>query len=519
MGRWGPLLSHPSPPRILETHEAILLFLCGLAITVATTPLVIRLCSNGWGVDEPNQFRKSHEGRIPRLGGIPVFLSLLASLGVGFYFRTELFLKWWPLILCNFLIFAVGFLDDIKPVGAKVKLIAQIGIALLAYSLGLRIDILSSPVGAFNIDLGGFSLVVTILWLVALPNIINLIDGMDGLASGIGMFLCLTLGIVGLVSNQMEVSVVSLGMAGALLGFLLFNFPPAKIFLGDGGAYLIGFFIGSVSLASSNKGSVAAALLVVIVALGLPILDTLFAIIRRTARGLPIFRTDAEHIHHRLIVLGFSKNAALIAIYSVCVVLSLIGISIFWSKGQTLPIAGAAFFIFALIAARYLGYIRNWSQFHDQIQHALSRRKDVQYATLLAKLLELETDRFETPEPFWKEFDTTLERVGLISGTRILREDIDSGRMKLLELSLDPRRSWALYYPTVERDLHYWRRIGDCFHPTYANALAHWGTSPRPGEIITAQLDSDADGSGDQPASQDNIAAAARSGPIDRLTD
>ncbi len=499
----------------METHEAILLFLCGLAITVATTPLVIRLCSKGWGVDAPDQFRKSHEGRIPRLGGIPIFLSLLASLGVGFYFKTALFLEWWPLILCNFLIFAVGFFDDIKPVGAKVKLVAQIGIALLAYSLGLRIDVLSSPVGSFNIDLGGFSLVATILWLVALPNIINLIDGMDGLASGVGMFLCLTLGIVGLVSNQMEVSVVSLGMAGALLGFLLFNFPPAKIFLGDGGAYLIGFFIGSASLTSSNKGSVAAALLVVIIALGLPILDTLFAIIRRAARGLPLFRADAEHIHHRLIVLGFSKNAALIAMYSVCVVLSLIGVSIFWSKGQTLPIAGAAFFIFALMAARYLGYIRNWSQFRDQVRRALARRKDVQYANLLGKLLELEMDRFDSPVPFWEEFDTALQRVGLISAPKIRREDIDSGKVKLLALPLDQGRSWALYYPAAEKDHQYWHRIGDCFHPAYADALAHWGTAPRPGEIINAQSESDLDNPGDRPGSRADAPEPAHSGPID----
>ena len=471
----------------METHEAILLFLCGLVVTIVTTPIVIRLCAGGWGVDHPDEFRKSHEGQVPRLGGLPIFLSLLASLAVGFYFKPQLFLSWWPLIVCNSLIFAVGFIDDLKPLGAKVKLFAQIGIALLAYGLGLRIELLSSPIGSFNIDLGNFGLIATILWLVALPNIINLIDGMDGLASGVGMFLCLTLGIVGLVSNQMEVSVVSLGVAGALLGFLLFNFPPAKIFLGDGGAYLIGFFVGSVSLASSNKGSIAAALLVVMVALGLPILDTLFAIIRRATRGLPLFRADAEHIHHRLIVLGFSKNAALIAMYSICVVLSLIGVSIFWSKGQTLPIAGAAFFILALVAARYLGYIRNWSEFRGQFQRALSRRKDVQYANLLSKLLEMEMDRFDDPDLFWVEFDTTLERAGFIPRSKMVPEDLKSGKTESLELPLDQQRAWVLYYPASTKDTGYWRRIGDCFHPAYADALAHFGTSPRPGEVITVK--------------------------------
>lgn len=472
-------------PSTLETYQAILLFLCGLAITVVTTPLVIRLCSSGgWGVDKPDQFRKSHDGLVPRLGGLPIFGSLLISFGCAQYFEPEFLSEWWPLILCNLLIFTTGFVDDLKPLGAKFKFISQIGIALLAYSLGLRIELLSSPLSDLSINLGGYSLFATLLWLVALPNIINLIDGMDGLASGVGMFLCLTLGVMGIVGGQMEVAVVSLAMAGALLGFLLFNFPPARIFLGDGGAYLIGFFIGSVSLTGSNKGSIAAALLVVLVALGLPILDTLFAIIRRAVRGLPLFRADAEHIHHRLIVLGFSKNTALITMYAVCVVLSSIGVSIFWSKGQTLPIAGAAFFLLTLVAARYLGYVRNWGQLRGQFERVLSYRKDVQYASLLSKLLEVEMDRTDDAAAHWELFDVTLERVGLISASRANSEEIRNGSLKRIEIPLGKQASWVLYHAADEKDEGYWERLADCFHPAYSGALAHWETTPRPGEVI-----------------------------------
>ncbi|MEM7145824.1 MAG: MraY family glycosyltransferase [Verrucomicrobiota bacterium] len=464
----------------MESYEAILIFLCGLAVTVVATPMLIKLGKAGVGMDTPDQFRKGHGRSISRLGGLPIFLSLLAVSACATIIQPALFTnsKWAAVILCNLLIFALGFVDDIRSLGAKIKLVGQILVAILAYFLGLRIEAISSPIGDHIFDLGGISLFVTLLWLVALPNIINLIDGMDGLASGVGMFLCLTLGIVGVVSGQHEVAVVALGMAGALLGFLFFNFPPARIFLGDGGAYLIGFFIGSVSLASSHKGSVAAALFVILIALGLPILDTTFAIIRRAARGLPLFRADADHIHHRLMVLGFSKNTALMTMYAACVVLSLIGMSIFWSKGETLPIAGAVFFLMALAAARYLGYVKSWVQLREQFRRALARRKDIQYAHLLGQLLEVELDRSSDSEAYWKDFDAMLERVGFVGTSRVDHSLQPPEHLTKLSISLPSGDDWILYHPKDSRDEGYWARVADCFLPAYAEALSKWGHAP-----------------------------------------
>ncbi|MEM9281786.1 MAG: MraY family glycosyltransferase [Verrucomicrobiota bacterium] len=454
-----------------------MIFLCGLGVAIVSTPLVIRFARSGVGLDSPDRYRKNHEQPVSRLGGLPIFLSLLLVGICATIIQPRLFLntQWGAVILCNVLIFALGFTDDLHPLGAKVKLLGQILVALLAYFLGLRIDVLSSPFGKFEIDLGTISLFVTILWLVALPNIINLIDGMDGLAGGVGMFLCLTLGIVGVVSSQHEVAVAALGIAGALLGFLFFNFPPARIFLGDGGAYLIGFFIGSVSLASSNKGSVAAALLVIFIALGLPILDTTFAILRRAARGLPLFRADAEHIHHRLIVLGFSNSTALIAMYAACVVLCLVGMSIFWSKGLTLPIAGAVLFLFAVFAAKYLGYVKSWSQLRSQLRRALARRKDIQYAHLLGQLLELELDRISSQEAFWKEFGNTLKKVGLTT-ERSSHEAVESASsLNKMTIQLQGGRQWILFHENSQREEGYWIRLADCFVPAYAEAISKWG--------------------------------------------
>jgi UDP-GlcNAc:undecaprenyl-phosphate/decaprenyl-phosphate GlcNAc-1-phosphate transferase len=144
----------------------------------------------------------------------------------------------------------------------------------------------------------------------------------------------------------------------------VFNFPPARIYLGDGGAYLIGFVIAALSMSSSHKGSIAAVLLVTVVGLGLPILDTSFALVRRAVRGFPIFHADGEHFHHRLQEFGFSKRRILFGLYGVCVVLSLVGLAIFWSQGEnrTLPIAVGAgvLFLLALGAVRHFHRVRSW---------------------------------------------------------------------------------------------------------------------------------------------------------------
>ncbi|MEZ5299052.1 MAG: MraY family glycosyltransferase [Verrucomicrobiales bacterium] len=433
-------------------------------------------------MDRADSYRKTHDGEILRLGGLPIFIALVCACAL-IALRVEGFLReWWPVLLCNALLFGIGFWDDLKPLGARVKLCGQVAVALIGVALGMDVEILISPFtsNAFiTISLGSLSVLFTLAWLIAIPNIVNLIDGMDGLASGLGFFLCLTMGIVGyqMMPEKVEVTWISMAMAGALLGFLCFNFPPARIFLGDGGAYLIGFFVASVSLQSSNKGAIAASLLVVIVALGLPILDTAFAIIRRGLRGMPLFRGDAEHIHHRLVSLGFSKNTALITMYAVCALLSLIGLSILWSKGLTLPIAGAAFFILALVGARYLGYVKSWAQFRKQVRIALARRQDTQYAMRHGLLLEMEIDRCAGPEEFWALFEASLRRLGFAETTpEVLQNKRD---FRLLSLYVHRQRPWILAYPRSQHDAKNWKTLAECLQPAYTQALMKWGAEGR----------------------------------------
>lgn len=442
-----------------------LVFFSAIVLSAIGTALILNQ-KWGWGMDAPDKKRKHHDKIVSRLGGLPIFVTL--SLGFAFMlWRFPLFLEnWWPLILTNSLIFAVGFIDDLKPMGAKVKLLGQIGVACILYALDISIDVLTNPIGDYSINLGWLSFPITILWLITIPNIVNLIDGMDGLATGFGMFLCITLAIVGHYALNPEVVTISIIMGGALTGFLLFNFPPARIFLGDGGAYLIGFFIASVSLFTSHKGTIIAALLVVIIALGVPILDTLFAIIRRAIRGVPIFRADAEHIHHRLLHIGFSKARALVAIYSVCLVLSLIGISIFWSRGMSLPIAGAALMLLGLWAARYLGYVKSWQGLKNQLQQAMVRRREMNYASAYGKVLEWEAERCKTAEEYLTIVQLGMDRLGF--------KIEDTAGYKPIEISLLHERHFTVYAPDDKETQEVWFAKADTLAPSLNLAVERW---------------------------------------------
>jgi UDP-GlcNAc:undecaprenyl-phosphate/decaprenyl-phosphate GlcNAc-1-phosphate transferase len=448
---------------------ALFFLILGFLLSVATTPWVIRLAMGGVGMDAPDEARKTQAAPVPRLGGLPLMFTLSIGLIVILLNKSSRGGEWFPILVGSTLMYALGLWDDISRLGAKKKLVGQISIAVLVYALGLRIESFSLP-GTGQIDLGGWGGVVTVFWLIAIPNIINLIDGFDGLAGGLGMFMALTLGIVGFYTGHYSVTWFAFTMAGALLGFLVFNFPPAKIYLGDGGAYLIGFVIAALSMSSSHKGSIAAVLLVTVVGLGLPILDTSFALIRRAVRGFPIFHADGEHFHHQLQDFGFSKRRILFGLYAVCVVLSLIGLAIFWNRGNnTVPIAIGAgvLFLLALGAVRHFHRVRSLSDAHSKVRHVLSRRESVRYALLQAKILALEVERCSSGEQFWALFDETLQRVGFCDE---MAED-ETVRVKIF---YNGTAAWPLHAPSAMASKSDWQRLADCFQPAFTRAQARW---------------------------------------------
>ncbi len=459
------------PPTSMILSWQVMALYCGGALVVAALGTWWMVNRGGSiGLDQPDNRRKLHEKAIPRLGGAPIFLAVaLASLVAGSIGGLG-WSRWLPLALCNALIFSIGFIDDLKPLGAKVKLIGQIGTALILYALGVSIDMLSNPFGDGALALGWWSLPLTLLWLVSIPNIVNLIDGMDGLAGGFGLFLSLTLAVIGYYGGQPDVVVVSLSMTGALAGFLIFNLPPAKIFLGDGGAYLIGFFIASVSLFTSNKGSVIGALLVIIIALGVPILDTLFAIIRRAIRGVPIFNADAEHIHHRLILLGYSKGGALAAMYSIFLALSLVGLSILMSKGIALPVVGAFLCLLALGAARYLGYVRSWSNLRSQLSEVMERRRQREYFRAHGRILDFEVERCDDLAAFAIQLAHALERMGLKTSP--------AANTMTEELRLPTGQRCTIHHPKDQTNRHEWTLRLDTLVPALERCVERWGQLP-----------------------------------------
>jgi UDP-GlcNAc:undecaprenyl-phosphate GlcNAc-1-phosphate transferase len=450
---------------------SLFLFALGFLICVLLTPWVIRLANRaGMGLDAPDQNRKRHEKAIPRLGGMPIICALSVGMLLILSTAPSCATSFFPVLLGSLCMCGLGLWDDFKPLGARKKLIGQVAVAAMVYWMGLRIDRVTYPGGAWCIYLPhSLSMLVTMFWLIALPNIVNLIDGFDGLAGGLGLFMAVTLGIAGWFNEQQPVAWYAFTMAGALLGFLVFNFPPARIYLGDGGAYLIGFCIAALSLVSSNKGSIAAVMLVTIVGLGVPILDTTFAIVRRGLRGFPLFHADDEHIHHRLEDLGFSKRRVILGVYGICVVLSLIALSIIWSQGRTIPIAIGAVFLLAIFALRYLQYVRSFSDVGDQIERLFARRRTVRYALLQAQILELEVDRCNEPAEFWPIFNQSLRRVGFL-------EEGEWGEDEALQINVkyNGSKPWTLHAPRDVGTVGEWQRLADCFRPIYVKAIAKW---------------------------------------------
>lgn len=444
-----------------------LLFLClGFGIALAVTPLVIELAERGFGLDVADEHRKRHKKPVSRLGGVPILLAILIPSGLVWFLVADSRSIEIPVLVGAIIMFGLGFWDDIKPIGARKKLVGQFLIATFVYCLGLRIDQVSYPGQTWSLELGFWSYPITVLWLIAVPNIINLIDGFDGLASGLGMFMAITLGIVGLLASHMAVAFYAFSLAGALLGFLAFNFPPAKIFLGDGGAYLIGFCVAGLS-ASSHKGSVAAVMMVTMVVLGVPILDTALAILRRGLRGLPVFRADDEHLHHKLEDLGFSKRRIVLGAYAVCVVLSVVGLSIIWSQGKTIPIAIGTIFLMVLFVLRYVHLIRSWSDLRHRLDRIMSRRRTVRFAMLQAELMEYEVERCADAQEFWPVFENALRRVGFLPHSGEPAPDlflIEVGRAERLKVAAPKNRG-------TKKE---WLQIAECFHPVYLKAKGKW---------------------------------------------
>ncbi|MBI1746635.1 MAG: undecaprenyl/decaprenyl-phosphate alpha-N-acetylglucosaminyl 1-phosphate transferase [Acidobacteria bacterium] len=308
----------------------LMLFFLSASVSLLLTPILLRISHRYQWLDVPDGRRKIHAQPVPRLGGIAIFMAFLVTLWISFLGHNTIFAALrgqWDKVVCLLLpatlIFLIGLFDDFRGVSAKTKLSLQLLAAGLLYYNGFRIEQIANPFGGSHWSLGWLSLPITLVWLVGVTNAFNLIDGMDGLAAGIAFFVSMASFFVSVAQFKPMVSVLSIIMAGATLGFLRYNFNPARIFMGDSGSYFIGFVVGALAIQGSQKSPVAVSIAVPLLLLGLPILDTMIAIARRFLEGAPIFNPDREHIHHRLMRIAHSQRFAVIILYGATAFLGL----------------------------------------------------------------------------------------------------------------------------------------------------------------------------------------------------
>ncbi|WP_377887698.1 glycosyltransferase family 4 protein [Alkalihalobacillus sp. R86527] len=327
-------------------------FFIALLTTVAVTPLVMKLAIKMGVVDQPNN-RKVHKKLMPRLGGLAFVIGFFA----GYLYLSQFLDTPLRIILGALIIIIVGILDDKYTLSAKVKFIAQIAAALLVVSTGLTIDFVALPfIG--KIELGIASYAVTVFWIVGVTNAINLIDGLDGLAAGVSTIALTSIFTVAVLNNNLFVAGIAIILIGGTLGFLIFNFHPAKIFMGDTGALFLGYMIAVLSVIGFFKSVAIFSFVLPVLILAVPIFDTFFAIIRRIKNKQQISAPDKFHLHHNLLALGFGHRGTVLIIYLMSSLFGLSAIvftsSVVWG---TLFIVGI--FLFAMqFTSEILGWLK-----------------------------------------------------------------------------------------------------------------------------------------------------------------
>jgi UDP-GlcNAc:undecaprenyl-phosphate GlcNAc-1-phosphate transferase len=348
-------------PFYLITFGLSLLF--SFVLTWAVRNLAM---GRGW-VAPPIQDRDLHETPLPRLGGAPVFLSFLIGIGVallaslhfpilaaGLPIRTLL-----TVLVPGTLIFLLGLYDDIHSVGPFTKFAVQGVAALMLFAGGLRILDLPVLFGARHLA-WYIGLPITVMWVIGITNAFNLIDGLDGLAAGSALFSTFVVFVVAVSNGSPLVSLLTIALAGAILGFLRFNFNPATIFLGDSGSLFIGFMLSALALEGAQKAPTVIAVAIPVVSFGLPILETTLSVLRRLISGQSVFLADREHIHHKLLQHGMSPRQVVIALYAVSALFALLSLFLLWPGRNTLGLVLVVIGACVWFGVQHLGYLEFW---------------------------------------------------------------------------------------------------------------------------------------------------------------
>jgi UDP-GlcNAc:undecaprenyl-phosphate/decaprenyl-phosphate GlcNAc-1-phosphate transferase len=348
---------------------------------VATREVRDMATRRGW-VSVPQDGRHLHQAPLPRLGGVAIFLAFSVSLSVwlGLSLAFPRLLEGLaPTTLLRIyipacLIFCLGIYDDLRGASPYLKFSVQAIAGAMLFAGGMRV--LDLPL-IFPHPMPWFvGLPLTVLWVVAVTNAFNLIDGLDGLAAGSALFSTMVFFVCSLVNHSWLGSLISVTLAGAILGFLRFNFNPATIFLGDSGSLFIGFMLSALALAGSQKAPTFVAVAIPVVSFGLPILETSLSILRRLISGRPIFTADRNHIHHKLLQMGFSHRQVVIVLYAVSAIFAMLSLFLLWPTGSTVGLVLAVVGTGIWLGVQHLNYIE-FGELRRVAQRTIDQRQIV----------------------------------------------------------------------------------------------------------------------------------------------
>ncbi len=334
-------------------------FACAFAITLVTTPFAKWLSAKVGAIDYPKD-RGVHKKPMPRMGGVAIVLGFLVTVLMVYFFDRSMSPKQFVGFIVGAGIIAVlGMIDDMKDLPAKLKFCVQIVAALIVIFSGTQIQIVLWPVTA---TLQKLSIPITLVWIVGVTNAVNLIDGLDGLAAGVTGIAALSLMVLCIMTGSTTAVVLTAALAGACLGFLPCNFNPAEIFMGDTGSTFLGFVLAVTSILGVFKGYALLALVVSIFCIGLPIFDTIFAMLRRMAKHQPIMQADRGHLHHKLIDHGFSQKKAVLIMYAISIFLGLLAIFIAVKDSRIFVVALLTVVVLSFIIYYFNAHIKNKNQ-------------------------------------------------------------------------------------------------------------------------------------------------------------
>lgn len=333
----------------LDLLKIIFAFVLAAIISFFVTPLVKIFATRLGAIDVPKDERRVHKTPIPRLGGMAIFLGFICAMLAFCEITSEIR----GILLGSIVIIFVGIIDDIVQLKARYKLFGQVFAAIIPVIYGVRIDILTN-LNFFSNDpysLGFLAIPFTIIWIVGITNAVNLIDGLDGLAAGVSSIASITLLFIALFIAEPQVAIVMAALTGGCIGFIPYNFNPAKIFMGDTGAMFLGYILATISIQGLFKFYAVISFAVPFLILGLPIFDTAFAIIRRTLKGKSPMTPDRGHLHHRLIDMGLSQKQTVTILY---IISAFLGLSaVIWTREGVLR---AVVLIISVLVVSYIAF-------------------------------------------------------------------------------------------------------------------------------------------------------------------